>query len=340
MLNVAAKTGRGRVLVASVGRMKDRMNRLTPALLALAAVVSAGALGCADPLIPGPLVTGERGITSIAADGAFIYWTTAKGAVKKVSLDGGPVTTIVPEPAQGLAADHVAVDETQVVWTIGGTTVAAVKKDGTDASLIVEQAGGEIRGLTLDTSSVYWSVAEGELRRAPRAGGEVETLASGQSKPSGPALDHDRLFWGIETGELLQLSTGGGAPEKLFAGEAKPQRLAVTTDRLYWTTLGNGKTGTVNVADRSGGSARVVAANQAVVDEVAGDERAVFWTSFDGTVSMVPLDGGDPQAIVKGPEGKVSLALTWDSVYWANGSDGELWTMYKPSMTGGTSVRE
>ncbi|MEO7331808.1 MAG: hypothetical protein ABI193_24745 [Minicystis sp.] len=309
------------------------MNRIAQRLLVTGALLTTGALGCADPLIPGPLVTGERGITSIAADDFFVYWATGDGAVKKVSIDGGAVTTLVPASAQHLAADHLAVDDTHVVWTIGETTVATVPKDGGEAAILVEYGGKEIRGLSLDASHVYWSEGEGTLQKAPRIGGAAELLASGQSEPGPPALLTTGLFWttGIDAGQVMKMQVDGGEPTPVVATASKPKHLAVTSSNLYWTTLGDSTNGTVNVASLGGDDARMLASGQEKVDEVAGDLDAVYWTSSNGTVSTVSLQGGEPTAIVKGPKGKVSLAIGLDSLYWANGTDGELWTMHKPS---------
>lgn len=307
------------------------MNRLAQKLVFAGALLATGTLGCADPLIPGPLVTGERGVTSIATDGFFVYWTTAHGAVKKVSVDGGPVTVLIPAPAQGLPADHLTVDETHVVWTIGDTAVATAKKDdGKGAAVLVEHGGKEIRGLSLDASHVYWSEAEGTLQKAPRGQGAAELLASGQSQPGPPALLKTGLFWTVGTGEVMKMPVQGGEPQAILSGATKPRSLAVTGTHLYWTALGDSVDGTVNVAGLGGDDARVVASGQELVDQVAGDADMVFWTSSSGTVSTVSLQGGEPNVLVKGPKGKVSLALGVAELFWANGTDGELWTMHKP----------
>lgn len=275
------------------------MDRLAHRLFVAALVVTAGTLGCADLVPTAPLVTGERGITSIATDDFFVYWTTGDGAVKKISVDGGAVTVLVPPPAQPAAAEHVTLDDDTVYFTLGGSAVMKAPKKGGESALILEEGG--IRGIAVDTESVYWSVSEGKLGKAPKKGGTAETLATGQSEPSPPVIHTDALFWAIGTGELRTMLVAGGAPETLVAGAAKPHSLAVTSTNLYWTTLGDSSNGQVNVADAGGDKARVVAEGQALLDEVAGDADAVYWTNAKGTVSMAPLAGGEPSALGSPP---------------------------------------
>src|SRR5262245_62435631 len=77
-------------------RRRDCMHRRFNKLLLASVLAGIGAVGCNNTVAPGgALVSGERGITSIAVDDFFLYWTNVDGTIKRVSLDGGHPTTLV-----------------------------------------------------------------------------------------------------------------------------------------------------------------------------------------------------------------------------------------------------
>jgi outer membrane protein assembly factor BamB len=305
----------------------------TTKLLLTTTFLAALTLGCQDAVSPAaPLVTGERGVTAIAVDDFFLYWSKADGTVRKVSLDGGQITTLAS--GQNLP-DHVAVDDGRVYWATGDGAVKAVSKDGGGEIHIAVDA--EITGLTVDEAHVYWTAAasDGSLRRASKSEDDsaAVTLASGLSGPRSPRVHSGGVFWADQgwsssAGALMRVPAEGGEPKALIGEPEGALSLAVTGDELYWTTFGDG---TVRWASLGGGDAHVIATEQGVLQAVAGDGVTVYWTRADGTVNMAPLYGGEPVEIAKGPaNAKVSLAIDATSIYWANSQSGTLMAMPKP----------
>jgi hypothetical protein len=307
----------------------------TTKFLLATTLTAALSLGCQDAVSPAaPLATGERGVTSIAVDDFFLYWSKADGTVRKVSLDGGQIITIAS--GQNFP-DHVSVDDGRVYWANGDGALKAISKDGGDEAQIAVDV--EITGLSLDETHVYWTSAAaaggGSLRRAPKgeSDGDVVTLASGLSGPRSPRVHVGGVFWANQgepsgAGALMRVSAGGGEPKTLIGEPEGALSLAVGGDEIYWTTFG---VGTVNWASLGGGDAHVIATEQEVLQAVAGDGVTVYWTRADGTVNMAPLYGGEPVEIAKGPaNAKVSLAIDMTSIYWANSQSGSLMAMPKP----------
>lgn len=288
-------------------------------------LTASGALGCGEATTPAAaLVTGEYGITDIAVDDFFLYYAKADGTIKRVSLDGGPSTTIL----SGLNDPrHIALDATDVYCaTLSGTVVRGPKTGGDPITLI--EGEDKPQDLDVDDTHVYFTVRKNEtgaLRRLSKADFVVETLASNQSKPGPLARRLDRLYWANEgiktkdgevTGALLEMPIGGATPTTMAGAQDAPVSVAADDSFIYWANFGEK---TVKRTTPGGDDVRVVAVDQPLLHKVAGDALNVYWTSLDGTLSMGSVDGGsEPVVLSTGAAGPISLVLDAFSIYSAN----------------------
>lgn len=284
-------------------------------------LAAAGAFGCGEATTPAAaLVTGEYGITDIAVDDFFLYYAKADGTVKRVSLDGGPSTTIL----SGLDDPrHIALDETDVYCATSTGVVARVPKGGGDSIKLIE---GEIepRDLNVDETHVYFTVGKdsvGAVRSVSKTDFAPNTLASNQSRPGPLARRLDRLYWANQgessgTGAVLEMKVDGAAPQTLAGKQDAPVSVSVDDNFIYWANFGDG---TVKRTTPNGEDERLVALDQPTLAQVAGDSINVYWTSLDGTLSMGSADGGsEPVVLSTGPKGHISLLIDAFSIYTAN----------------------
>jgi len=99
-------------------------------------------------------VLSASGLFDLIADQDRVYFVQGGPAlsdIKKVSVNGGLVTTLVP----GAAAGAFTQDDSYIYWT-SQTEVAKVPKNGGSLSFyerIVKDSGG---GIAVDDTSVYW----------------------------------------------------------------------------------------------------------------------------------------------------------------------------------------
>ena len=84
-------------------------------------------------------------------------------------------------------------------------------------------------GLALDRASIYWTVASGEVRKMPLAGGAITTLASAQDNPCSIVVDGASVYWlnAASAGAVMSVSTAGGTPIKLADSTGQPWKLAI-----------------------------------------------------------------------------------------------------------------
>jgi hypothetical protein len=286
------------------------------------------------------LVSGEHGITAIASDGAFVYWSTVNGAVKRVSIDGGKPETLVPGGTEGLSsAGHLQVDAKNVYWTTSAT-VMAMPKGGAMPVVLAGQSEplSDLTGLAADDGSeyVYFTETAGFVRKAPKIAGDMVTLVSGEVNPTSPVVHGASLYWtagatAASASGVRVLDVEGGTPSTVPINPASPfGQISVDDVNVYW-----GADGVVSWAPLAGGDATSVGpagtsstTGPAQITAVLGIDTNVFWGDVTGTVSTAPvLPSETPDVLATGPAGLLSLTVDAANLYWANSGDGTIVVM-------------
>ena len=123
-----------------------------------------------------PLALGERDVEAITSDDFFVYWATASGLVKRVSLDGGKVEQL----ASGAAGPALmAADEHDLFVAFGDGSVNRIPKKGGEPVVLATSVG--IRGIATDATHVYYTDGS-SLRSVDKSGSpdvEPVTLSVG-----------------------------------------------------------------------------------------------------------------------------------------------------------------
>jgi hypothetical protein len=290
-------------------------------------------LGCGDTVSPAAaLVTGEKGVNAIAVDDFYLYWTTEKGDVKRISLDGGHPETIVSGEK---VPSQIAIDDDSVYWANQEGAVMRADKSGSTPLMIAQESS--LRGLAVDGENVYFTADQadgGALKRAPKGGGDVTVLVDKQSEPGPIQRFGGEIYWanaGVKDGdgEVLRITPSSVDPTSVVAGVSRPNSISVSSLFVYWASFG---AGTVNIATVDGNNPHAIASDQNLLHTVIGDDFGVYWTGLDGTLSAVSTYGGEPAVIGVGTEGMVSLATDGTFLYWANAKDGSIIVMPKPQL--------
>lgn len=303
------------------------------------------AIGCGSaPVAPAAaLATEQRGVTSIAVDDFFVYWAIADGSVKRVSLDGGPVTTLVAAHVL-VQPDHIQVDATHVYWsTHDGTIGAAPKAGGPVVTLATNEE--HLTDLAVYATShpspeVYWTASlDGLVKRATLTTPAV-TLASKRPAPGPIAARAEGVFWAEvppTNGDLVAMPIGGGDVAPLVTGLSEPTTLSVNATHIVWGSTGDAK---ISRAAIDGSDTRVIAKGLGALGALAADDSDVYWTTAAGDVMKASGSGGvEPVLIATGAAAHVSLALDATSLYWANAFDGAIMAMPKDAGAGSTPVQ-
>jgi hypothetical protein len=248
---------------------------------------------------------------SIAVDSTSVYWTEdigtpwggGSGAVKKVGLNGGIVTTL---------------DSGPTIWQDGGP-----------------------QSIVVDSTNAYWAdYYSGTINKVLISGGSVTTIASGLNSPQSLAIDSTNVYWANGAG-ISKVGINGGTVTTLASGTINPYAIAIDSANVYWTGYTNTNSVTINKVGLNGGTITTLASELSGCPRgIAVDSTSVYWTDMcNWTVNKVGINGGTVTTLASGTytgalNGPYGIAVDSTSVYWTEFN--ESGSIYKVGINGGT----
>lgn len=277
------------------------------------------------------IATDGVGVSGIAADSDFVYWTNERsGTIAKVPRCGGATTVLASGPR---GAARIAVDETTVYWTNPeeGTVSFVPKAGGATATLVTGQPRpGPIR---VNADFVYWlnwsaRVDSETIVRVAKTGGEAQTLTGNIDRSQiwqDLTLDASTVFFTNQgapgngaVGGIFTIPLAGGVVTKLAARVGSATAITLDNDNLYVAT----QSGTVYRVSLASNEPAPLAANINNAGSIAVDQDNVYWTNdFQGRSSLysIPKNGGgtdEPELVVAGSGRVRGLVVMGKSLYW------------------------
>ncbi|MFZ5469964.1 MAG: hypothetical protein ACOZIN_11055, partial [Myxococcota bacterium] len=158
-----------------------------------------------------------------------------------------------------------------------GTAEASNAQSRAPASLTLASREGELLSLALDESSIYWTNREGALRKAPKGGGTLQTLAEFEMPPTLVGVDAVAAYV-VTADTLFVVRRTGGKAKALFSTEERLSFCALDDSDVY-CVVGNRR---VLRIPKKGGVATVVVARASGEDvtSIAVDRSALYVAVF------------------------------------------------------------
>jgi hypothetical protein len=170
-----------------------------------------------------------------------------------------------------------------------------------------------VQNLAVGSQYVYWTDASSMVARVPIAGGAVQTIAQGQSKPWGLDVDGAYVYWSNQLGGAIMraLDDGSGTPQ-VVASASQPGDLAVHAGNVYWIDQGSN----VWVAPETGGTASVAASPGTGAGRLIGSPRGPIVSYTASSFSLVSILDGWTQSFGE-PATTADIAQDGVNVYYA-----------------------
>jgi hypothetical protein len=279
---------------------------------------------------------------SMTVDETNVYWTEYgdptddNGSIKSCPVTGcgaGPTVYALLQAAPR----GIAVDGQSVYW---GTAAGQV---GTGAiwSCAIGGCGGKPTkvatadtpfGVAVDATSVYWAEFYDEtVNRAPKGGGSAALVWDGGTGPGTPngaqelVIDTGFVYINDQNDDVFRVAIGGGSLVPMYTDPSGPVvgvfGLAVDSKDVYIGSLG----GIFQMSKSATSGASTLAPDVTDVVDLKVDPAGgtVYWADFgsvgtDGTVGMVPLDGGAALPLQQQLVTPEAVAVNSTSVFWVS----------------------
>ncbi len=198
---------------------------------------------------PGPLATDDINVYSAAALVGEIAEVPNGGSALQIFA----AKQYLPDPYDPTGAPEgpntIAVDTTNVYWTIAATVFRAPKAGGPPITLTDGNALDNDYDLAVDDTNVYWleenGSGVGSLSKAPKTGGPPVALVTNIAAQA-IAFDDTNVYWtdpgpldpsgGFSgPGAIMSVPKSGGASVSLAGGQrSSVGGIAVDADAVYW----------------------------------------------------------------------------------------------------------
>ncbi len=296
---------------------------------ALEAYCANGRTGCDNycPLDGGPcqLSGAVDSPFFLTAANGFVYFSTAgkTGGLFEVPILGGDTTSLLRTEYPG----GVAVDAHQLTWASriyqeGTLSTYSLDDRSTSSFLMNRDVPCDV---AMTATDVYWSEnpsdAGNGVFKATRSDGTVTRIGIPTTLTCRITLTQNSIYWAdeVEDGTIWEANLDGTNVAKVAEHQVYPTKVVADENNIYWTERGD--VGDIKAMVRQTGAISTLA--DVLTDPVtlATDGVNLYYSEFDdviGTISKVPVGGGDPIVIADGVDDAYSLVLDDTSVYWVS----------------------
>lgn len=199
---------------------------------------------------PRVLATGVRSTRSVGVAGGNVYWIEAPlqfsaPTGKRVSIDGGPVTTFtVPVAALPSGAGYFMALGPDGIYTsfTGDSTIDHIPMDGSKVTGITHPGDG--RALAVDADRIFFATGASNMAvgSVPKAGGCPTALVDVLPNPLGLAVDDTTVYFtnDLSAGTVNAVAKSGGVPKTLAKDQGHPASIVVDATTVFWANLDDG----------------------------------------------------------------------------------------------------
>jgi hypothetical protein len=268
----------------------------------------------------------------IAVNASHVYFSSgslssqpgAGGVVMRAPIAGGAPEIFAsgqPDPK------HLALDDTYVYWTDGGSGPTAGDAGIMKAPLAggppvrIARAGFPI-DIAVNRQYVFWTDYDlHTINRAALDGSGPVALSSTGDQPMVLSIDAANVYWlsggthGGHDGAIMQAPIEGGPAVTLAQDQAEPASLAVDGQSVYWVNAGDGLVQRVPI----GGGTNEVLRHMTRPNAIAVDDTSYYVGEvLPGMIVSYPKAGGTGDVRSATESHPNQIVLDSKNIYWVN----------------------
>lgn len=307
--------------------MKKALSILTVGLVVFSLFATFASSGKSQPE---KLASGDE-TWGFAINSDYVYFAEfvpVDGRIRRVAKTGGAVTTL----ATGIPRICcITVDSEYVYYVDQGSghngKVIRMGKNGENPTVL---ASGLIWafGITQDTDYIYFSegqvhVATGYIKKVPKIGGPITTLATTNS-PQGLVVDSNCVYFTSDrytASKINRVNKDGTNPVTLASGlQTNVDDLAIDDEYVYFYeyTAYQDYVGRVGRVPKIGGAVEISASEQDNPGAVDVDSDYVYFSeSGAGNIKRVPKSGGQVETLASGYPGTGTVIVESNYLYYS-----------------------
>ena len=275
--------------------------------------------------LPVAIASGLNVPGGMALDGNDVYFsdnTASDGIIKRVSKDGGTITTVVSGAvlndagaARGVA--RFVINDGNIFGEYGGyeshAIFRALASGGGTRTTLTSENGGSFIGVS--GGNIYYGSGFSNLRSMSTNGGSPNQLLNGYWV-RGSAIDSTNVYF-IEyySQNVLRYNIANSTVTPLITGNATEGGIFIDADRVFFNIDGS-----IKMVAKSGGVVTTLVSSTTAAGHVS-DGISLFFTE-NGAIKSLPLSGGAPTFILTEPAGGVGLAVDETFLYYSDRSGG------------------
>jgi len=275
-------------------------------------------------------VVGCAGILDLQDDRPFAPEVDAADATSPADDAGGGRDATAAADGSGTPDSDSTDASSADTLTDAAPTDAASTLARTPIALVAADAGFMPMKLALDDDYIYFSEANtGGIYRIAKTGGMPLPYWEGITFPFAVAVDDATVYWGDVEGVWRCPKAGcpGGMETAIAPSIENVQAIAIDQANVYWTDDVASQVLAAPLTGASAGTRLWSGSSNASPLNIATDGQHVYFTSDDGRLHIVDVDGGAASPSTLGAAGSASLGVTvqGSQVFWtAGGAQGKV----------------
>ena len=268
-----------------------------------------------------------------AAEGSYLYWIDQAAALRRISVDGGDIVTLLQSDGTlndlAVHGEYAYVAETPLAPAQGNVT--RIPLEGGPPEVLIDNLI-EPYSLTLDVPHAYWVEGRGggesfnvgnclRIGKAFITSGSASTFLAGIGSDSASIARDDVNIYIADGWNIKRVALDGSVVEKIARADFDIQDITTDGVNVYWI---EGPFSTVRKVPVNGGPVTVIGGGYGPPGPVRVIDGYVYWMDHYDTIYRNSVDGNQFTTIASGLPFLSDMIVDGTNVYFSENDTGRI----------------